>query len=149
MRGDPLRERTYQFALNTARSIAPLFRDPVGRGIANQLFRSAWSVASNTRVLKHARSNADFISKMSIVAEEGEESAMWFEALRDLKLMEPDAVGLLHSEACELTAIAVASIKTARNASGWSARAVLLVALGYGLAHFLPVSLVLAGSGHR
>jgi len=149
MRGDELRERTYQFGLKTARAIAPLFRDPVGRGIANQLFRSAWSVASNTRVLKHARSNADFISKMSIVAEEGEESAMWLEALKDLKLMEPGAVGHLHSEACELTAIAVASIKTARNASRWSVRAVLLVALGYGLGHLLSVSFVLASSGHR
>jgi len=114
MRGDDLRQRTYQFALATATRVRPLFADPFARAIAHQLFRSAWSVAANYRVTKHARSNADFASKMCLVAEESEESAMWLEALRDLSLMDPDAFRQLHGEAEELIAIAVASVNTAR-----------------------------------
>jgi four helix bundle protein len=115
-------------------------RDPVARDIARQLVRSAWSVASNTRVTKHARSNADFISKMSVVAEEAEESAMWFEALRDLGVLQADVVAPLHGEARELTAIAVASIKTARNASRWRVRSIVYLAIGSAIAHLLPIS---------
>ncbi len=114
MRGDDLRQRTYQFALATAKRVRPLFSDPFARAIAHQLFRSAWSVAANYRVTKHARSNADFASKMCLVAEESEESAMWLEALRDLSLMDPDAFKQLHGEAEEFIAIAVASVNTAR-----------------------------------
>ena len=51
---------------------------------------------------------------MSIVAEEGEESAMWLEALQDLSLLAKGITEPLHREATELTAIAVSSIKTAR-----------------------------------
>ena len=143
MRGDPLRERSYQFALTTSRAVNPLFRDAAARDIAHQLFRSAWGVASNMRVTKHARSNADFASKMSVVAEEAEESAMWFEALRDLGLLGPAIANPLHGEAQELTAIAVASVRTARSASRWRLPVVLLVATGFALAHFLPISFLL------
>jgi four helix bundle protein len=87
---------------------------PIRESHCRELLRSAWSVASNYRVTKHARSNADFVSKMSIVAEEGEESAMWLEALQDLSLLAPGVAEPLHCEALELTAIAAASVKTAR-----------------------------------
>ena len=114
MRGDDLRQRTYQFAPATAKRLRPLLSDPFARTIAHQLFRSAWSVAANYRVTKHARSSADFASKMCLVAEESEEAAMWLEALRDLSLMDPDAFTQLHGEANEFIAIAVASVNTAR-----------------------------------
>ena len=118
MQGDALRSRTYRFALVTARQVRPLFKDPFSRSIASQLLRSAWGVASNCRVTKQARSSADFAYKMSLVAEEGEESEMWFEALKDLQLLDASLIEPLHAEACELTAIAVSSVKTARrNAS--------------------------------
>jgi len=114
MRGDDLRQRTNEFALSTAKRLRPLFSDPFARAIAHQLFRSAWSVAANYRVTKHARSSADFASKMCLVAEESEESAMWLEALRDLSLLDSDVFEQLHGEADEFIAIAVSSVNTAR-----------------------------------
>jgi hypothetical protein len=51
---------------------------------------------------------------MSLVAEEGEESAMWLEAVQDLDLLDRAIMEPLRREAGELTAIAVASIKTAK-----------------------------------
>src|SRR5262245_11297249 len=114
MSHEDLRRRTYRFGLTVCKATRPLLTDPLGRLIGSQLIRSAWSVAVNYGVTRHARSRADFVSKMSLVAEEGEESSMWLEALQDLELLSRTVAEPLRGEAGELTAIAVASIKTAR-----------------------------------
>lgn len=128
MKGDDLRERTFMFALAVSKHLRPLFSDPFARTIASQLLRSAWSVAANYRVTKHARSNADFASKMSVVAEEAEESAMWLEGLRDLALLEAETFTQLHGEADEFVAIAVASVRTARRNAKRRARSFIVAA---------------------
>ena len=46
--------------------------------------RSASSVGANYRTACRARSKADFISKLSIVEEEADESVYWMEILEGL-----------------------------------------------------------------
>lgn len=60
-----------------------------------------------------ARSRADFISKIGIVCEEADESGYWLELLVEAGHVKGDRVAPLVKEANELTAIFVASRKTA------------------------------------
>ena len=70
-------------------------------------------MAANYRALCRAKSRADFVNKTSIVEEEADESCFWLELLVDRGLLAPRRVRPLLKEANELTAIFVASRKTA------------------------------------
>ena len=79
-----------------------------------QLLRAGTSVGANYRAACRARSKAEFVSKMSIVEEECDESAYWMEILVDLQLVEEKRIADLRAEADEILSMTVASIKTAR-----------------------------------
>ena len=70
-------------------------------------------MAANYRALCRAKSRADFINKTSIVEEEADESCFWLQLLIDRGLLAAGRVQPLLKEANELTAIFVASRKTA------------------------------------
>jgi four helix bundle protein len=90
-------------------------KNQFGKHIAGQLIRCATSVASNYRASCLPQSKAHFISKLSIVLEEVDESAFWLEFIVDEKLLKRTQVESLLAEAGELTAIFFSSRKTARN----------------------------------
>ncbi len=92
---------------------ASLANDFVGRRLGDQLLRSGTSVAANYRAACRARSKADFVNKLGIVEEEADESALWMELLVEGGLVPKRQLEKLHHEAEELTAIMVASRKTA------------------------------------
>jgi four helix bundle protein len=64
-----------------------------------------------------ARSKADFVSKVSIVVEESDESCFWMEFIIAEGIIEETRVTPLLEEAKELTAIFVTSRKTAKDRS--------------------------------
>ena len=109
-----LKGRTKQFALRVIRLIEALPRTQTARVIGNQLLRSATSVAANYRAVCRARSQADFVHKLGIVEEEADESPFWLEIVVETNLMPAARVQDLIQEADELTAIFVASRKTAK-----------------------------------
>lgn len=117
MNDTELKQRTKDFALRVIRVSESLPRGPAADVLGRQLIRSASSVAANYRSACRAKSRADFIAKMGIVEEEADESELWLELLVDTKLVRPGKLEALRHEASELTAIAVASIKTARTRS--------------------------------
>ena len=86
-----------------------------GRLIGNQIFRSGTSIAANYRAACRARSTADFISKLSIVEEEADETLFWLELIKELEIVDKVLLGSLMQENDEIIAIIVSSIKTARN----------------------------------
>ena len=86
----------------------------IANHIRGQLVRCATSVASNYRATCLAQSKASFVSKLSIVLEETDESCFWLEFIIDEKLLGKQLVEPLLKEAEELTAIFVSSRKTAR-----------------------------------
>lgn len=73
------------------------------------------SVGANYRAACRAKSQCDFIAKMGIVEEEADECIYWMELLVDGGLIDGSHLKDLITEANELLAITVASIKTARN----------------------------------
>ena len=74
-------------------------------------------MAANYRAACVAQSKASFVSKLSIAIEEADESSFWMQFIIDEHLIEENRVRLLLDEANELTAILIASRKTAKNRS--------------------------------
>ncbi|MDI6766943.1 MAG: four helix bundle protein [Bacteroidota bacterium] len=89
-------------------------RNRTGDVLGKQLVRSATSVGVNYRAACRARSKADFISKITIVEEESDESLYWLELIQVSRLFLHDKLVPLMKEADELTAIFTAAGKTAR-----------------------------------
>jgi len=86
-----------------------------GRLIGNQIFRSGSSTAANYRAACRARSTSDFISKLSIVEEEADETLFWLELIKEMEIVDKTLLNSLMQENNEIIAIIVSSIKTARN----------------------------------
>ena len=114
MNDTELKQRTKLFALRVIRLVDSLPRKLSAEVVGPQLLRSGTSVAANYRSACRARSHADFIAKMGIVEEEADESVLWLERLAEAGIVPQSKLGGLAEEASSLTAIAVASIRTAK-----------------------------------
>lgn len=115
MNKQDLQKRTKAFAPRVIQLVDVLPKRRSADVIGGQLLRSATSVAANYRAACRARSQAEFIAKLGIIEEEADESEGWMDLLADANLIPRSKVAALISEASKLTAITVASIKTARN----------------------------------
>ena len=92
---EELRDRTKRFALRIVR-------------------RSGTSVGANYRAVCRARSRAEFIARIGIVAEEADESVFWMELLGESNAVPEARLTDLLNEARELTAIFTKSQTTAK-----------------------------------
>ncbi|MEM2126074.1 MAG: four helix bundle protein [Candidatus Methanosuratincola sp.] len=111
---ETLKARTKTFALRVIKLVESLPKGMVGEVLGKQLLRSATSVAANYRAACRARSQAEFVSKMSIVVEEADESLLWLELISEAGVLNPARLQDLIKEANELTSIFVVSRATAR-----------------------------------
>jgi four helix bundle protein len=109
-----MKKRTKDFAKEIINLCRKLPNKREGRLIGDQIFRSGTSVASNYRAACRARSTAEFISKLSIVEEEADETLFWLEIIDEMKIFKNVPLDTLMKENDEIIAIIVASIKTAR-----------------------------------
>jgi four helix bundle protein len=110
-----LKARTKKFALEVIRHCEAYPSKSSFAIITRQLMRSATSVGANYRSACRAKSRADFVSKLSIVEEEADESAFWLEMLEELGGRQNQERSRLIGEAYQLVAIMVTSKKTARS----------------------------------
>jgi four helix bundle protein len=86
-----------------------------GNTIGGQLIWSGTSVAANYRPACRARSGADFVSRITVVEEECDESLFWLEMIEESEIIKiNDRLTGLKMEANELTAIFTAAGKTSR-----------------------------------
>jgi four helix bundle protein len=109
-----LQERTKRFALRVIHLVGALPGSTAGEVLGKQLLRSATSVAANYRSACRGRSKAEFIAKVGIALEECDESQLWLELIVESGLLPGARVAELLKEADELTAIFVASLRTAK-----------------------------------
>ena len=114
MTKDELKLRSKKFAVNIVKLVEELPNSKAGNTIGNQIIRSGTSVAANYRSACRARSNADFISKITVVEEECDETLFWLELIAESDLIKKEKIFDLMKEADELTAIFTASGRTAR-----------------------------------
>jgi four helix bundle protein len=114
MKSEGLKRRTKEFAHRCVKLAMALPNTPLGNHLRGQLIRCSTSVAANYRAACIAQSKASFVSKLSIVIEETDETSFWLEFIIDENMLKGHLVAPLQEEAKELTAIFFASRKTAR-----------------------------------
>ena len=118
MDAEQMKERTMQYALRIIRLVRSLPRDVVCREMGRQLLKAGTSVAASYRAACRGRSRAEFVSKLGIVEEEGDESLFWMEVLVRSGIVKEKNLQDLMTEGDEIVAIVVRSKKTARARSG-------------------------------
>jgi four helix bundle protein len=109
-----LQARTNRFATEIIKFCECLERTAATTKIVDQLIDSAGATDSNYRGTCRARSPDEFIAKVGVAAEEADESKGWLELLVSSGHTTKEAAQPLIREADELTAIFVASRKTAQ-----------------------------------
>jgi len=122
MTPDEMKRRTFQFALSVIKAVSQFRRCCEADVISKQLIRSGTSVGANYRSACCARSTADFISKMTIVEEEADESVYWMELAVSASVIPPALLAPLIQEGREITAITKQSAITARGGTRASAK---------------------------
>lgn len=115
MTSDELKIRTKKFSLMIIDLVEKLPNTISSKAIANQMVRSGTSVGANYRAVCRARSDREFIAKMTIVIEEADETLFWIEILQEKKWVNYSDLNLIWKEGNELTAIFVSSIKTIKS----------------------------------
>lgn len=106
--------RTMLFGLRIIRLVEQLPKSQVAKVIGTQLLRAGTSVGANYRSALRGKSRADFIAKMGIVEEECDEALYWMQMLIEAGIVRASLLTELMSEANQIIAIVVSSIKTAR-----------------------------------
>jgi four helix bundle protein len=109
-----LRTRTKKFALRIIRMSQVLPKTREANVIAQQILRSATSMAANYRAVGRARSQAEFIAKLGVVVEESDETVSWLEMLGDSGMVSASKLTDLNNEANQLLSIFSASRRTAK-----------------------------------
>jgi four helix bundle protein len=82
--------------------------------LGEQLLRCGTSVAANYRAVCRARSKAEFIARIGVVAEEADEAVLWLELLSESGIIKVELTRELLTEARELAAVFTASQQTAK-----------------------------------
>ena len=110
-----LKKRTKSFALRIVKLYVSLPKTTEAQVLGKQVLRSGTSVGAHYHEAKRARSTAEFISKIEVGLQELEETVYWLELLVEAEIIKTERLQNLLSEAEELTAILVSSVKTAKN----------------------------------
>ena len=109
-----LKKRSKAFALRIIRLYSSLPKKTEAQVIGKQLLRSGTSVGAQYREATRARSTAEFVSKVEGGLQELEEAIYWLELLVEAGIVPAKRLEDLLSEADELVAILVSSVKTAK-----------------------------------
>jgi four helix bundle protein len=111
---EALRQRTKAFALRVLQLVDSLPPKRSAQIVGGQLANSGTSVGANYRSACRARSHREFVAKLGIVLEEADESVYWIEVVMESGMLPAPKVAPLLDEANQITAIMVASLRTAR-----------------------------------
>jgi four helix bundle protein len=112
-RGDLL-SRTKAFALRIIRMYMALPKTDIARVLGKQVLRSGTSVGANYCEAHHARSTAEFVSKIELAVQELVETRYWLDLLVEGGAVPERRLQNLRKESSELIAILIASAKTAK-----------------------------------
>jgi four helix bundle protein len=112
-----LKTRTKIFALEIIKFVSELPKTTAGFEFGRQVLRSATSIGANYRSSQRGRSRAEFISKLSIVQEEADETVFWLELIQESELSSKEITSPLIKEADELTAIFTTMVINAKKNS--------------------------------
>lgn len=115
-----IHELSYDFACRITRLFQYLTEDAEYKEFiqSKQLYRSGTSVGANVRESKHAQSDADFLSKMSIAYKEADESDFWLNLLHDNGYLDDTQYNSLNIDLTRILKILTSIVKTMRQKIG-------------------------------
>jgi len=111
MVNEDLRVRMKDFAIRIVKLFAALPKTTEAQVLGKQVLRCGTSVGAQYRESQHAKSDADFISKIEGSLQELEETAYWLEIIEELEFFSPQKLQPIREETKELTAIFVTIAK--------------------------------------
>ena len=115
MNDNPLKDKSYQFAIRIVKLSQYLQRDKKEFVLSKQVLRSGTSIGALIREAEFGQSKADFTSKMSIALKEANETEYWLALLKDTDLISEDQFMSLHADCKELIALLVSTVKTSKS----------------------------------
>ena len=109
-----IHELSYDFGCRMTRLFQFLTEDADYKEyvISKQIYRSGTSVGANVRESKHAQSEADFLSKMSIAYKEADETDYWLNLLHDNGYMNDDQFESLSQDCNRILRVLTSIVKT-------------------------------------
>ena len=112
-----IHELSYDFACRITRLFQYLTEDSEYKEYvqSKQLYRSGTSIGANVRESKHAQSEADFLSKMSIAYKEADESDYWLNLLHDNGYLDDKQFESLKHDMDRILKILTSIVKTKNN----------------------------------
>ena len=114
MKENPLRDKSYQFAVRIVKLSQFLQKDKKEFVLSKQVLRSGTAVGALVREAEFGQSKADFTSKMSIALKEVNETEYWLSLLVDTDYISGEQCMSLQSDVKELIAMLVSTVKTAK-----------------------------------
>lgn len=111
-----IHELSYDFACRTTRLFQYLTENAEYKEYihSKQLYRSGSSIGANVKESKHAQSEADFLSKMSIAYKEADESNFWLNLLHDNGYLDDKQFESLNKDLTRILKILTSIVKTMR-----------------------------------
>ena len=79
---------------------------------ADQIKRSATSVAANIAEAGHPQSRADMISKFEIALKEAFETGRWLQMIKDAALIDENTFSIIDKKCTKIRVLLIASIRT-------------------------------------
>ena len=112
--GASIHELSYDFGCRITRLFQYLTEDAEYKEYvqSKQLYRSGTSIGANAREGKHAQSEADFLSKMSIAYKEADESDYWLNLLHDNGYLDDTQYNSLKRDIDRILKVLASIVKT-------------------------------------
>ncbi|HMO81405.1 MAG TPA: four helix bundle protein [Pyrinomonadaceae bacterium] len=110
-----LKQRTKAFAVRIIRLFGALPKTVEAQVLGKQILRCGTSVGAQYREAQHAKSDADFISKIEGSLQELEETSYWLELLDEMNFFDREKLTPLQTETKELIAIFVTIAKKVKS----------------------------------
>lgn len=86
--------------------------------MSKQVYRSGTSIGANVRESRHAQSDADFLSKMSIAYKEADETDYWLNLLHDNGYLNEEQFVSLNNDCTRIIKVLTSIVKTMRGKVG-------------------------------
>ena len=109
-----IHELSYDFGCRITRLFQYLTEDAEYKEYiqSKQVYRSGTSVGANVRESKHAQSDADFLSKMSIAYKEADETDYWLNLLHDNGYLNESQFNSLKKDIDRILKVLASIVKT-------------------------------------
>jgi len=115
MKENPLKDKSYQFAIRIVKLSQFLQLDKKEFVLSKHVLRSGTTVGALIREAEFAQSRADFASKMSMSLKEANETEYWMSLLKDSDFISENQFVSLRSDCKELIAMLVLTVKASKS----------------------------------